>query len=183
MKILVACEFSGAVRDAFRAKGHDAWSCDIVPTEQRGPHIVNDVRNVLDDGWDMMIAFPPCTYLSYAGARWFKQPGRMDKARQAMDFFLTLWNAPIPMIALENPRGLTWKWFRRPDQIVHPYHFGHPQTKATGLWLRQLPPLMYTLIHADPFVNYTKYKGGHNGKSRSRTYPGVAAAMAQQWVG
>jgi len=181
MRVLIACEMSGVVRDAFIALGHDAWSCDIIPSERRGPHIVNDVRNVLDWNWDLMICHPPCTYLSYAGARWFKVPGRMDKAQEAYKFAMTLWNAPIPLIAMENPRGLLWKWFRKPDEIVHPYHFGDPMTKATCLWLKGLP-LMASLICVDPFVNWTK-KGphAHNGKSRSRTFPGIAAAMASQW--
>lgn len=182
MKILIACEFSGIVRDAFLAKGHDAWSCDLIPTERPGPHIINDVRNVLCDGWDMMIAHPPCTYLSYAGNRWLKQPGRLVKAQEAMQFIRSLWDAPIPMIAIENPRGYTWKWWKTPDQIIEPYHFGDPMTKATCLWLKGLPPLMASLICSDPFVNWSK-KGrhGHNGKSRSRTFPGIARAMADQW--
>lgn len=182
MRVLVACEFSGIVRDAFIAKGHDAWSCDVIPTERRGPHIVNDVRNVLDWNWDMMIAHPPCTHLSYAGLRWFKsQPDRMKKAQQDFDFFMQMINAPIPMIAVENTRGFTWKWYKKPDQIIHPCEFGHDVTKATCLWLRQLPPLMATLINPEPFVNWTKYKGSHNGHDRSRTFSGIAAAMAQQW--
>lgn len=182
MKILIACEYSGIVRDAFIAQGHDAWSCDIIPTERKGPHIVNDARNVLDDGWDMMIAHPPCTNLSYAGLRWFKtDPDRMRRALADFDFFMAMINAPIPMIAVENTRGYTWQWYKHPDQVVEPYEFGHDVTKATCLWLKQLPPLMATLIHPDPFVNWTKYKGSHNGHARSKTFPGIAAAMAQQW--
>lgn len=183
MRVLVACEFSGIVREAFRSQGHDAWSCDIIPTEIRGPHIVNDVRNVLDWDWDLMIAHPPCTFLSYAGLRWFKvQPDRMTKAEQAFDFFMQLVSAPIPHIAIENPKGYPRKWYREPDQIIHPYQFGDPVTKATCLWLKDLPPLMYSLTCDDPFVNWSKKgKHGHNGKSRSRTFPGIAAAMAHQW--
>ncbi len=181
-RLLVACEFSGIVRDAFIAKGWDAWSCDLIPTERPGPHILNDVRNVLCDGWDMMIAHPPCTYLSYAGNRWLKQPGRLTKAQEAMQFIRLLWDAPISMIAIENPRGYTWQWWKPPDQIIEPYHFGDPMTKATCLWLKQLPPLMASLICSDPFVNWSKKgKHGHNGKSRSRTFPGIARAMADQW--
>jgi hypothetical protein len=182
MRVLVACEFSGIVRDAFKAKGHDAWSCDLLPTEKPGQHIVNDVRNVLDWDWDLMIAHPPCDYLSYAGNRWLKQPGRMDKMRMALDFVRLLMAAPIPHIAIENPRGWTWKYIRTPDQVIEPYHFGDPMTKATCLWLKEVPPLMATLIITNPFVNWTKYKkGGHNGKARSYTFPGIANAMAQQW--
>lgn len=183
MKILVACEYSGIVRDAFIARGHDAWSCDVLPTERPGPHIVNDVRNVLFDGWNMMIAHPPCTHLSYAGNRWFKRdPDRWRKARVDFDFFMTMINAPIPLIAVENTRGYVWKWFRKPDQIIEPYEFGHDVTKATCLWLKGLPPLMATLINANPFINWTKKgKFSHNGRERSRTFPGIAAAMAAQW--
>lgn len=181
MRVLIACEYSGIVRQAFIFAGHDAMSCDLLPSEMPGPHYQGDVRDILDDGWDMMIGHPPCTYLSYAGNRWLNQPGRTEKAREAFDFFMTLWNAPIPLIALENPRGFVWQWFRKPDQIIEPYHFGHPLTKATCLWLKGLPPLMATLICSDPFVNWTKYKGSHNGHARSRTWPGIAAAMAAQW--
>jgi len=182
MKVLVACEFTGTVREAFAAKGHDAWSCDIRPTERPGKHLQCDVRGILNDGWDLMIAHPPCEKLSYAGMRWFKvQPNRMNEAKAAFAFFMELINAPIPMIAVENPKGFTLKWYHRPDQIVEPYHFGHPVTKATGLWLKQLPPFMATLIIIDPFVNWTTYQGSHNGKARSRTFQGIADAMAAQW--
>lgn len=182
MRVLVACEYSGIVRDAFAARGHDAWSCDILPTEAPGNHLQCDVREILNDGWDLMIAHPPCTYTSQAGWRWFKtQPDRMDKARAGYDFFMQMVSAPIPKIAVENTRGLLWQWYRKPDQIIHPYEFGEPYTKATCLWLKQLPPLMATLIITDPFVNWTKYKGAHNGKSRSKTFQGIADAMAAQW--
>ena len=184
MRILAACEYSGIVREAFAARGHDAWSCDILPTEQPGQHYQCDVREVLNEGWDLMIAFPPCTYVSYAGLRWFKtQPDRMDKAREGFAFFMEMINAPIPMIAVENPRGYTWQWHRKPDQIIHPFHFGDPFTKATCLWLKNLPPLMASLIITDPFVNWTKYKGSHTGHDRSRTFAGIAEAMAAQWCG
>jgi hypothetical protein len=181
MKVLIACEFSGIVRDAFLARGHDAWSCDLLPTEKPGPHIQDDVRNILDWGWDMMIAHPPCQYLSYAGNRWLKQPGRWDNIHNALAFFRLFLDAPIERIAVENPRGWTWKYIRKPDQIIEPYHFGHPMTKATCLWLKNLPVLEPTEIVSNPFVNWTKYKGSHNGHARSRTFPGIAEAMADQW--
>ena len=183
MRILVACEYSGVVREAFRARGHDAWSCDIVPTEQPGPHIVNDVRNILDWDWDMMIAHPPCQYTSDAGARWLTQPGRLEKREAALEFFMLLMNAPIERIALENPyRNYITRAYRKPNQVIEPYHFGHPMTKATGLWLKNLPPLMASLIVCDPDINWTKYKkGSHTGKARAKTFEGVAAAMAAQW--
>lgn len=182
MKVLIACEFTGIVRDAFTALGHDATSCDILPSERPGKHIQGDVREILDDGWDLLIAHPPCTYTSGAGYRWFKtQPDRMAKAREGYEFFMAMVNAPIPLIAVENTRGLLWQWYRKPDQIIHPYHFGHPMTKATCLWLKGLPPLMATHIISDPFVNWTKYKGSHTGKDRSRTFTGIASAMAAQW--
>lgn len=183
MKVLIACEFSGMVRDAFRAKGHDAWSCDIIPTERKGPHIVNDVRNVLDDGWDMMIAHPPCTHLSYQGLRWFKtDPDRMRRAREDFEFFMRCIEAPIPMIAVENPRGFTWQWYQHPDQVIEPSEFGHHVTKATCLWLKDLPPLMATLIDPDPETRWSSHgKFSHTAKNRSRTFPGIALAMAEQW--
>lgn len=183
MRILIACEFSGVVRDAFRARGHDAWSCDIVPTERPGPHIVNDVRNVLDWGWDLMIAHPPCTYLSRCGARYYNKPGRAQLTKQAMEFFMDLWYAPIPAIAIENTIGKAWQLFRKPDQIVQPWQFGHPQTKATCLWLKDLPPLMASQVIVGPGVqvNWVKYYAPKTGHERSRTFPGIAAAMAAQW--
>lgn len=182
MRVLVACEFSGTVREAFAARGHDAWSCDILPTEQPGNHYQCDVREVLNLGWDLMVAHPPCQYLSYAGARWMNRPGRAEKMEEALEFFRLLMAAPIEKIAIENPRGWTWKNIRKPDQIVEPCHFGDPYTKATCLWLKNLPPLMASLIIVYPFKDWTVSKrGGHNGKARSKTFPGIAAAMAEQW--
>ncbi len=183
MKVLIACEFSGTVRDAFLEMGHDAWSCDIRPAWEDGSrHIQTDVLNILDYGWDLMIAHPPCTYLSYAANRWLKQPGRWEKTVKALIFFKRLMEAPIPQIAIENPRGWSCVYIRKPDQIIHPYQFGHIETKATCLWLKNLPPLMATYIHPKPFVNWTKYKkGSHSGEARSVTFQGIADAMAAQW--
>ena len=182
MRVLIGCEYSGIVRDAFRALGHDAWSCDLLPTEQPGPHILDDVRNVLDWDWDLLVAHPPCTYSSYAGNRWLQQPGRHAKMLASFELFEALWNAPIEHIAIENPRGYVEQYWRKPDDLIHPYYFGDPMTKATCFWLKNLPPLMATNIIANPFVNWTKKgKGGHNGKSRSRTFQGLAAAIADQW--
>lgn len=181
-RCLIACEYSGIVREAFRKQGWDAWSADLLPTEQPGQHYQGDVRDMLGDGWDLMVAHPPCQFMSDAGQRWFKvQPDRMDKAREAFAFFMEMVNAPIPRICVENTRGFAGRWYRRPDQIVHPYQFGHDVTKATCLWLKNLPPLMATLVHPDPFVNWTKYKGSHNGHARSKTWQGIADAMAAQW--
>lgn len=183
MRVLVACEYSGVVREAFAARGHDAWSCDLLPTEIPGNHYQCDVLEVLNEGWDLMIAHPPCMKLSYAGHRWFKKnPQRWCEAQEAFEFFMRFINAPIPKIAVENPRGFTWQWYRKPDQIIQPFHFGHPMTKATCLWLKELPPLFATLVITDPQVNWTKYKkGAHSSKSRAKTFEGIAAAMAAQW--
>lgn len=182
MKILIACEKSGIVRDAFSALGHDAWSADVLPTERPGNHLQCDVREVLHQGWDMMIAHPPCQYLSRAGARW-KSPERDQAAINAFNFVMELWNAPIPAIAIENPIGRLNTLFRYPDQVIHPYFFGDPYTKATCLWLKGLPVLLYTLICTDPFVNWTEYArhGPNKASSRSKTFPGIARAMAAQW--
>lgn len=180
MKILIGCEFSGIVRDAFIAAGHDCWSCDIIPTERKGPHILNDVRNVLDDGWDMMIAFPPCTHLAVSGARWFK--GKRNEQRDALAFVQTLMNAPILRIAIENPVGMISSRIRKPDQIIQPYQFGHTEQKKTCLWLKHLPPLMWQGIQAER--NQTIWRmapSPDRGKERSRTFPGIALAMAAQW--
>jgi hypothetical protein len=193
MKVLVACEHSGTVRDAFRALGHEAMSCDLLPTDAPGPHYQGDVRDVLGDGWDLMVAHPPCTYLSKAGARWWNKPGREVLAQQAADFVMLLWYAPIHAIAIENPRGqLNTRW-RTPDQTIQPHWFGDPYSKATCLWLKNLPPLMATAPCATctPWVrsNTGGAKRGqkvHQGtakgwKQASKTFPGIARAMAAQW--
>jgi site-specific DNA-cytosine methylase len=181
MKVLVACEFSGVVREAFRKKGHDAWSCDLLPTEIPGQHIQGDVRNVLwADEWDLMIAFPPCTHLAVSGARWFK-----DKKREqtmALNFVWTLIKAPMLKAAIENPIGILSTQYRKPDQIIQPWMFGHGETKATCLWLKGLPPLMPTNIVSGREARIHKMSPGPNrGKERSRTYQGIADAMAEQW--
>lgn len=193
MRVLVACEFSGIVRDAFAARGHDAWSCDLLPTERPGNHIQDDVLKHLDEGWDLMIAHPPCTYLSRAGARWWKSEERQNLAKQAFEFVLILWAAPVPRIAIENPIGQLDKRWRVADQKIEPHQFGDPYSKATCLWLKGLPLLMDTLQCSNftPWIrsNVTKGKKAgrpqlgkvSGGKEASRTFPGIAAAMAAQW--
>lgn len=188
MKILIACEFSGIVREAFKNKGHEVWSCDILPTEIPGNHIQGDVLEILNDGWDMMIAHPPCTYISNMSNCRIKEPGRLQKRKEGMNFFMKLINAPINKIAVENPRGLAEREYRKSDQIIHPYHFGHQVSKATCLWLKNLPNLIPTNI-----VNYERKWDGkrwrtwvdttkkHTSKHRSITFYGIAEAMANQW--
>lgn len=196
MKVLVACEFSGAVRDAFAALGHDAWSCDLMPTERPGQHFQGDVRWILGGKWDLLIAHPPCTYLSRAGARWWKVPGRRELADAAAEFVFGFRDAPIERIAIENPIGQLNQRWRYPDQTIQPWQFGDPYTKATCLWLKNLPPLMSTVICAErtPWLpsntgwNARKGQKTHRGivqggKDASRTFAGIAAAMAAQWGG
>lgn len=187
MHILVACEFSGVVRNAFRRGGHDAWSCDLDPSETPGPHIQADVRDHLDgfDGkpWDMMIAFPPCTYLTRAGARYWADPRRRIHQDAAVDFVKTLWNAPIPRVCIENPPGCLSSRFNPVFQTIQPWQFDHGYTKLTCLWLRGLPPLMDTVIHRGR-VSWTEAnnpRSNQRSRRRSRTFPGIAAAMATQW--
>jgi len=143
MRVLVACEFSGIVRDAFAAKGHDAWSCDILPTEKPGNHIQGDVLEILNDGWDLMIAHPPCTYLSYAATRWWNDPGRIWKRIDALTFFAKLWTAPIGKICIENPMGCASPTIAKYSQIVQPYYWGDAESKRTCLWLKNLPLLKH----------------------------------------
>ncbi len=183
-RILVACEFSGRVRDAFAARGHDAWSCDLLDTETPGQHYTGDVRDILAGidgaGWDLMVAHPPCTYLAYSGARWFAQ--RQQEQAEAIAFVRELLAAPIPRIALENPTGVLTRHIRRPDQVIEPYHYGHGERKATCLWLHNLPRLQPTdrVPGREPAV-HRMVKHPDRWKNRSRTYPGIAAAMADQW--
>ena len=182
MRILIACEFSGRVRDAFATQGHDAWSCDLLPTESPGKHIQGDVLEILNDGWDMMIAFPPCTHLASSGARWFPEK-RCDGRQQAgIDFFLRLVNAPIKKIAVENPVGIMSTKYRKPDQIIQPWQFGHGETKATCLWLKNLPILQPTNIVAGRLGRvHLEPPGPDRWKRRSITYKGIAEAMSIQW--
>jgi len=216
MKILVACEFSGIVRDAFIARGHDAMSCDLLPTERPGPHYQGDVKDILSNGWDLMIAHPPCIYLSRAANRVWNAPGREEKRLIAFNFFMELITAPIAKICIENPVGYANTAYRKPDQIIHPYYFGERQLKRTCLWLIGLPKLWYwpvdDLFGTRTMTDYPEpldvherkpsknYKGGEikkryftdaktfvNGSKisasyeRSRTFHGIAQAMAEQW--
>lgn len=195
MRVLVACEFSGIVRDAFRARGHDALSADLLPTERPGPHYQGDVRDILDDGWDLMIAHPPCTYLANSGVSRLKDnPERWEKMREAAAFFRELWTAPIPRIAVENPvmhrYGREAAGIGKATQYVQPWQFGHPETKLTGLWLKNLPPLQETNNVYDYMMTLTPQQrqwrfllppSPQRWKIRSETYHGIAEAMADQW--
>lgn len=209
MRVLVACEFSGIARDAFAARGHDAWSCDLLPTERPGQHIQGDVLEHLHDGWDLMIAHPPCTYLTVTGNRWFlpkykdRFPDRQQKREEAMRFFMALINAPIPRIAIENPVGFVSRFFRPPDQVIQPFWFGDSARKQTCLWLKRLPRLSHNSpLFVDPKIvsdgGFVLHKSGNRtsnwyastsrgvspkerAKIRSKTFPGIAEAMASQW--
>lgn len=201
VKVLVACEFSGVVRDAFRLAGHDAWSCDLLPTDREGPHIIEDVVRVLDRGWDLMVAHPPCTRLANSGVRWLKVPpvGRTlaemwEELEQACELYLALRNAPIPRKAIENPVMHPYAKGRLGDierQVVQPHWFGEPFFKATGFELHGLPPLRRTHHMKLPKAGTAEHKkwsevwmaapGPERWKLRSRTKPGVAAALAAQW--
>ena len=179
-KVLIACEYSGIVRDAFIKLGHHAMSCDLLPTEQEGPHHQGDVMEILGDGWDIMIAHPPCTHLAVSGARWFKE--KESEQLQALEFVRLLMKAPIKRIAIENPVSIISSLIRKPDQVIQPWMFGHGETKATCLWLKRLPKLYPTnkvkgreaRVHRMP-------PSVDRWKERSRTYPGIAQAMAEQW--
>lgn len=186
MKILVACEFSGRVRDAFISKGHYAVSCDLEPTEVPGPHYQGSVFDIINDGWDIMIAHPPCKHLAVCGRKnWGNYTD--GEQQEALNFVMKLLNAPIPKIALENPIGIISTQIRKPDQYIHPFMFGHPTKKKTGLWLKNLPKLV-----AENVVEYNDVCEAHTimaritspverSKARSRTYIGIAQAMANQW--
>jgi len=180
MRIIIACEFSGIVRDAFRARGHDAVSCDLLPTERPGPHYLGDVRDIINDGFDLMICHPPCTHLAASGARWW--PEKIELQREALEFVKFLLNSSIPKIALENPVGKISTAIRPPDQIIQPWQFGHGETKATCLWLKGLPLLVPTNVveGREPKIHRMP-PGPDRWKERSRTFPGIAEAMADQW--
>lgn len=181
MRVLVGCEFSQIVTRAFRAKGHEAYSCDLLPTEGNPAwHIQDDVLKHLDDGWDLMIAHPPCTHLAVSGARWFKGKGSEQAA--ALEFVFALLGCDIPRIALENPVSIISTRFRKPDQIIQPWMFGHGETKATCLWLKNLPLLKPTNIVEGREHRVHRIPPSRNRwKERSRTYTGIAQAMAEQW--
>lgn len=181
MKILIACEFSGIVRDSFIAKGHDAISCDLLPTERPGPHIQGDVRDILHDNWDLVIAFPPCTHLAVSGARWFIH--KLAEQEKALDFVRMLLDAPIPMIALENPVSIISTRIRKPDQIIQPWMFGDPFQKTTCLWLKGLPKLQPTdIVEGREQKCWKEPPGPDRWKNRSRTFRGIAEAMSTQWL-
>jgi len=181
-RILVACEFSGAVRRAFRKAGHEAWSCDLLPAEDGGEHLTGDALDAIrcDGPWDLLVCHPPCTHLAVSGARWFAH--RQREQAEALTFVRALLAAPVRHIALENPVGVISSRIRRPDQVIQPWQFGHGEIKATCLWLKNLPELTPTDIVAgrNPRVHYAS-PGPERWKERSRTLHGIAGAMAGQW--
>lgn len=181
MRVLVACEFSGTVRDAFSQRGHHAVSCDLLPSETSGNHYEGDVRDILGDGWDLMIAHPPCTHLAVSGACWF--PKKQKEQTEALEFVRLLLTAPIPRIAMENPVSIISTRIRPPDQVIHPWQFGHDEEKTTCLWLKNLPPLKPTDVVAGQRINRLHRLGPSPTRwmQRSRTFSGIAEAMAAQW--
>ena len=198
MKVLVACEYSGTVRDAFIKQGHDAMSCDLLPTEKPGPHLQRDIRDINITGYDLINAHPPCTHLSSSGARWFKD--KVEVQKEAIKFFIYIWNLPVKKLCIENPVGIMSTHFRKPDQYIQPWEHGHTETKKTGLWLRGLPLLKPTDIVEPDFMRkadgsyYLDKKGKkysrihfmsrnlkNRGQLRSKTFPGISEAMAEQW--
>lgn len=183
MRILIACERSGVVRSALRLRGHDAWSCDLCPADDRGPHIQGDVLPILADGWDLLIAHPPCTHLCVSGARWFPAKCASGVQSKAAVFFMAMFNAPVPRVAVENPIGIMSTLFRKPDCIVQPWHFGDGYVKATCWWLRGLPPLQPTdVVPGRVPACHRCPPGPDRPRLRSQTYPGMAAAIASQWA-
>ena len=197
MKVLVACEFSGTVRDAFAKLGHDAWSCDLEPSETPGQHYQGDVMDIIADGWDLMIAHPPCTHLAVSGARHFEQKRKDGRQQQGIDFFMQIINAPIARMAVENPVGIMSTMYRKPDQIIQPWEYGHEATKSTCLWLKGLPLLKPTnIVSKGEFVTFpsgkrmskwyadsSKNSPKQREKIRNKTFQGIADAMAEQWGG
>lgn len=179
--VLVACEYSGRVRDAFAAHGWDAWSCDLLQTDLPGNHHLGPVEEILHRGWDLMIAHPPCTHLAVSGARWFKD--KQQEQQEALSFVRLLLDAPIPHIALENPVSIISSRIRKPSQIIQPWQFGHGETKATCLWLKNLPLLTPTnIVEGREAKVHRMSPGPDRWKERSRTYTGIATAMAAQWA-
>lgn len=195
MKVLIACEFSGTVREAFRKLGHDSWSCDIVKSDDDSPyHIQDDVLKIINNEWDMMIAFPPCTHLAVSGAKHFAKKKEDGRQQQGIEFFMNLINADIPLIAVENPVGIMSTIYRKPDQIINPFEFGHNVSKKTCLWLKDLPKLKATnLVDPGEYITFPSGKRMHKWyadkafggearqKVRNKTFKGIADAMAQQW--
>ena len=198
MRVLIACEYSGAVRNEFIKLGHDAMSCDLLPTDVPGPHYQGDVFDIINDSWDLMIAFPPCTHLALSGSQWFEQKRKDGRQQEAIQFVKDLMLAPIDKIAIENPMGVIPTYIRQYDQIIQPYEFGDPFQKSTCLWLKNLPKLVPTnVVGKGEFKEWV----GKNGKKkkqplwyydalvskeetwklRSKTFPGIAKAMAEQW--
>lgn len=182
MRVLIACEYSGVVRDAFLRHGHDAISCDYLPTDTPGPHYQGDVRDIIQENFDLMVAHPPCDHLCVSGARWFEQKRASGVQQEALAFVTELLDAPIKRIALENPIGIISSHIRKPNQIIQPWQYGHGETKATCLWLKNLPTLTPTDIvdGRQPRVHYMP-PGPNRWKERSRTLTGIADAMATQW--
>jgi hypothetical protein len=195
MKILIACEFSGTVRDAFAKLGHEVWSCDLDPSEKPGNHYQGSVLDIINDGWDMMIAHPPCTHLAVSGARHFEQKIKDGRQQQGIDFFMSLVNCNIPKYAIENPIGIMSNIYKPPTQIIQPYEYGHGTTKATCLWLKGLPLLKPTNIvdsgevvtfasgkrMSKWFYDSSRLKPKEREKMRNKTFQGIANAMADQW--
>lgn len=182
MKVLVACEYSGAVRDAFRRQGHDAMSCDLLPTDAPGPHYQGDVFDLELSEFDLLVAFPPCTHLAVSGARWFPEKRADGRQQAALEFVRRLMDAPVPHIAIENPVSIISSAIRKPDQTIQPWQFGHGETKRTCLWLKNLPKLEPTNIVEGREQRVWKLPpSADRWKQRSQTFPGIAEAMAAQW--
>ncbi len=198
--ILIACEFSGIVREAFRKRGYNAWSCDLLPSEMPSEyHIQGNVEDILDERWEAVIAFPPCTYLTVSGNKWMlpkyaeRFPTRVQDRQNAIEFFMKFVHAPVKHIAIENPVGIMSTVYKKPSQYIQPYYFGHPETKKTGLWLKNLPILRNTKMVKPEFItgkyngkmysriHYMSSRNGERWRERSRTYQGIADAMAEQW--
>jgi hypothetical protein len=180
MRVLIGCEYSGRVRDAFIAKGHDAMSCDFLPTDVPGPHYQGNIFDIIDEDWDMLIAFPPCTHLCSSGARWWKN--KVQEQKDAITFVLALADTPIKKIAIENPVGILSSVWRKPDCIIQPYEHGHGETKRTCLWLKNLPPITPTdLVDGRVQRIWRMPPSKDRWKLRSITYLGIAKAFADQW--